>query len=56
MNASGPAAGPGLQPGYNESKWRQPYQKFAVRMARQGMRVLLPDHAPFGETTQYQMR
>ena len=55
MNASGRLPALVWSPGYNESKWRQPYQKFAVRMARQGMRVLLPDHAPFGETTQYQM-
>lgn len=41
-------------PGWGESKWRQPYQSFAVRMARQGMVVLLLDHAPFGETTPYQ--
>lgn len=41
-------------PGWGEAKWRAPYQHFAVRMARQGMLVLVPDHAPFGETTAYQ--
>lgn len=43
-------------PGWGESKWRAPYQRFAVRMASQGMVVLILDHAPFGETTPYQMQ
>lgn len=49
---------PGLvwNPGWGESKWRAPYQRFAARMARQGFIVLVLDHAPFGETTSYQMQ
>jgi dienelactone hydrolase len=42
-------------PGYNEGKWITAYQTFAVRMAKQGFIVLILDHAPFGETTPYQM-
>jgi len=42
-------------PGYGENKWVRTYQSFAVRMARQGFLVLILDHAPFGETTPYQM-
>jgi dienelactone hydrolase len=52
-----PAPRPALvwNPGWGESKWRAPYQQFGVRMARLGMMVLVLDHAPFGETTPYQM-
>ena len=38
-------------PGYSQSKWDKTYEQFAVRMARQGFAVLIPDHAPFGETS-----
>ncbi len=38
-------------PGWPEDKWKGAYQAFAVRMARQGFVVLIPDHAPFGETS-----
>ena len=37
-------------PGWPQDKWDHAYQLFAVRMARQGFVVLIPDHAPFGET------
>jgi len=37
-------------PGWPEDKWKPAYQKFAVRMAGQGVAVLILDHAPFGET------
>ena len=40
-------------PGWPEDKWKPAYQAFAVRMARQGFVVLIPDHAPFGETTSF---
>lgn len=39
-----------FSPGYSQGKWDKSYQKFAVRMAKQGFAVLLFDHAPFGET------
>lgn len=41
-------------PGWPEDKWKPAYQQFAVRMARQGFVVLIPDHAPFGETTDFE--
>jgi dienelactone hydrolase len=46
---------PGLvwNPGWPQDKWERAYQEFAVRMARQGMVVLVLDHAPFGETTPF---
>lgn len=37
-------------PGYPQNKWQKSYQLFAQRMASQGFVVLIPDHAPFGET------
>jgi hypothetical protein len=37
-------------PGWPEDKFKGSYQQFAIRMARQGFVVLIPDHAPFGET------
>jgi len=37
-------------PGWPQDKWDAAYQKFAVRMAKQGMLVLIVDHIPFGET------
>ncbi len=37
-------------PGWPEDKYKPTYQQFAVRMARQGFIVLIPDHAPFGES------
>jgi hypothetical protein len=40
-------------PGWPEDKWKPAYEQFAVRMARQGFVVLIPDHAPFGETTSF---
>jgi hypothetical protein len=41
-------------PGWPEDKWKPAYQAFAVRMARQGYVVLIPDHAPFGETSDFE--
>ncbi|MCC6445265.1 MAG: dienelactone hydrolase family protein [Armatimonadetes bacterium] len=41
-------------PGWPEDKWKPAYQAFAVRMARQGFAVLIPDHAPFGETSPFE--
>ncbi len=41
-------------PGWPEDKWKPAYQEFAVRMARQGYVVLIPDHAPFGETSDFE--
>src|SRR5262249_10208410 len=41
-------------PGWPEDKWKGAYQAFAARMARQGFVVLIPDHAPFGETTGFE--
>lgn len=38
-------------PGWPEDKWKPAYQHFALRMVRHGFVVLIPDHAPFGETT-----
>ena len=38
-------------PGWPESKFKPSYCAFGARMARQGVVVLVPDHAPFGETT-----
>lgn len=38
-------------PGWPQDKWHRAYQEFGVRMAQQGFAVLIPDHAPFGETT-----
>ena len=38
-------------PGWPESKFKPSYCAFGARMARQGVIVLVPDHAPFGETT-----
>ena len=38
-------------PGWPENKFKPSYCAFGVRMARQGVAVLVPDHAPFGETT-----
>lgn len=37
-------------PGYAQDKYDPAYERFAVRMAAQGMVVLILDHAPFGET------
>lgn len=47
---------PGLvwNPGWPEDKWAATYQTFAARMARQGYAVLIPDHAPFGETSDFE--
>ena len=41
-------------PGWPEDKWKPAYQAFAVHMARQGYIVLIPDHAPFGETSDFE--
>jgi dienelactone hydrolase len=41
-------------PGWPEDKWKPAYQTFAARMARQGYAVLIPDHAPFGETSDFE--
>lgn len=41
-------------PGWPEDKWKPAYQQFAVRMARQGFVVLILDHAPFGETSDFE--
>ena len=41
-------------PGWPEDKWKPAYQAFAVRMARQGYIVLIPDQAPFGETSDFE--
>ena len=41
-------------PGWPEDKWKPAYQAFAVRMAQQGYAVLIPDHAPFGETSDFE--
>ena len=38
-------------PGWPQDKFEPSYQKFAERVAGQGYVVLIPDHAPFGETT-----
>jgi len=38
-------------PGWPQTKWEPAYQAFGARMAQQGYVVLIPDHAPFGETT-----
>lgn len=37
--------------GWSTDKWTPSFQQFGVRMARQGFAVLIPDHAPLGETT-----
>ncbi|HZO89001.1 MAG TPA: dienelactone hydrolase family protein [Chthonomonadaceae bacterium] len=41
-------------PGWPEDKWKPAYQAFAVRMARHGYVTLIPDHAPFGETSAFE--
>lgn len=41
-------------PGWPENKWTTSYLAFAQRMARQGYVVLIPDHAPFGETSDFE--
>ncbi len=41
-------------PGWPEDKWSASYQTFAARMARQGFVTLIPDHAPFGETSDFE--
>jgi hypothetical protein len=41
-------------PGWPEDKWKHAYQAFGVRMAQQGYAVLVPDHAPFGETSDFE--
>jgi dienelactone hydrolase len=41
-------------PGWPEDKWKPAYQAFGARMARQGFAVLVPDHAPFGETSDFE--
>ena len=38
-------------PGWPQDKFQASYQKFAERMAKQGYVVLIPDHAPFGESS-----
>lgn len=43
-------------PGWPQDKWDPAYQAFAERMARRGMIVLIPDHAPFGETTPFEQK
>jgi len=47
---------PGLvwNPGWPEDKWKPAYQQFAARMAKQGFVVLILDHAPFGETSDFE--
>jgi dienelactone hydrolase len=40
-----------FNPGWPQTKWEPAYLAFAQRMARQGMAVLILDHAPFGETS-----
>ena len=41
-------------PGWPEDKWKNAYQAFATRMTRHGFAVLVPDHAPFGETSDFE--
>ena len=41
-------------PGWPQDKWHRSYQDFATRMARQQFVVIVPDHAPFGETTPFE--
>lgn len=41
-------------PGWPIDKWNPVGQELAVRLVRQGFVVLIPDHAPFGETTNTQ--
>ena len=41
-------------PGWPQDKWDAAYQAFAVRMATKDFIVLIPDHAPFGETTAFE--
>src|SRR5579871_1524730 len=41
-------------PGWPEDKWKPEYQEFGVRMARHGFVTLIPDHAPFGETSDFE--
>ncbi|HEV2473409.1 MAG TPA: dienelactone hydrolase family protein [Chthonomonadales bacterium] len=43
-------------PGWPEDKWAVAYQTFAVRMTQQGYAVLIPDHAPFGETSDFETK
>ena len=40
-------------PGWPEDKWKGAYLAFAARMARHGFVTLIPDHAPFGETSDF---
>lgn len=40
-------------PGWNQDKFHPASQQFALRMAARGFVTLIPDHAPFGETTPY---
>lgn len=46
---------PGLvwNPGWPQDKWDRTIEEFGVRMTRQGVIVLLLDHAPFGETSPF---
>ncbi|HZT43184.1 MAG TPA: hypothetical protein VFA07_13525 [Chthonomonadaceae bacterium] len=41
-------------PGWPEDKWKDAYQAFGVRMARHGFVTLVLDHAPFGETSDFE--
>jgi dienelactone hydrolase len=41
-------------PGWPEDKWKDAYQAFGVRMARHGYVTLIVDHAPFGETSDFE--
>lgn len=49
--ASRPRPGLVWSPGWPQDKWIKSYQEFAVRMAKQGYVTIIPDHAPFGETS-----
>jgi len=55
LNASDRCPALVWSPGWLHTKWIRSYQDFAMRMARQGFIVLILDHAPFGETSQYEL-
>jgi hypothetical protein len=42
-------------PGWPQDKWQKSYQLIGQRLAKQGYVVLIPDHAPFGETSELDM-
>ena len=49
--AESPMPGLVYQSGWPVDKYDKSSQEFAARIARQGFVVIVPDHAPFGETT-----